>query len=97
MERDCPKYNELSSILGDRCKDAARPYNTGQNSEEAFVLYHPPPENPVVSFPDEKEAPLVSSTSGSPSHLEPSPVPGPSFLPIALQYPTPDLTKERKE
>ena len=77
MERDCPKYNELSSILGDRCKDAARPYNTGQNSE-ALVLYHPP-ENPMVSFPDEKEAPLVSSTSRLPSHSEPSPAPGPSF------------------
>ncbi|GAN07213.1 hypothetical protein MAM1_0152c06706 [Mucor ambiguus] len=34
MERDCPRFKELSEILGDRCRSAARPYNTGQSSQE---------------------------------------------------------------
>lgn len=34
MERDCPRFRELSEIFGDRSRPAARPYNTGQSSQE---------------------------------------------------------------
>ncbi|GAN09166.1 hypothetical protein MAM1_0248c08688 [Mucor ambiguus] len=34
MTRDCPRFKELNEILGDRCKSAARPHNTGQSSQE---------------------------------------------------------------
>jgi hypothetical protein len=58
MEQSCPKFNELSSILDDRNKDAARPYNTGQGSK-VLVPYHAP-KTRNIPFPTEEETTLVS-------------------------------------
>ena len=69
MEQSCLKFNELSSILGDRNKDAARPYNTDQGSK-ALVPYHTHKTH-KISFSTEEESTLVS---------EPTPVSSPPVV-----------------
>ena len=48
----------MSRILGDKNKDAARPYNTGQGSK-ALVPVHAPKTRKIL-FPTEEEVTLVS-------------------------------------
>ena len=55
----CPKFHELSSILGDRNKDAARPYNTGQGSK-TLARHHSPRARKIPYFPIEEGTTLVS-------------------------------------
>ncbi|OAC97871.1 hypothetical protein MUCCIDRAFT_168028 [Mucor lusitanicus CBS 277.49] len=54
MEKYCPRYKELSEILGDRCRPAARPYNTGQSSNE--LIASGSTESTMDDFSRENEA-----------------------------------------
>jgi hypothetical protein len=60
MEQSCPKFNELSSILGDRNKDAARPYTVISAKAAKLLFGTIPPKTRKIPFPTEEETTLVS-------------------------------------
>ncbi|KAL9536618.1 hypothetical protein MBANPS3_012509 [Mucor bainieri] len=37
MQRDCPRFKELSEILGDKCKPSPRTYHTNQSSKDLLT------------------------------------------------------------
>ncbi|OAD02673.1 hypothetical protein MUCCIDRAFT_156604, partial [Mucor lusitanicus CBS 277.49] len=66
MERDCPRFKELSEVLGDKCNPSPRSYQTGQSSKDLLC----------------SSQPLGTTTSNPSGGTDASPVPACSVSPV---------------